>query len=132
MHAAPKHLCGPPVYGISTSHRECGGIGRRAGFRYQWVKPCRFESGHSHEDLAARKSGERRFGPGARGSCTPRSRAILLGKRKGAHGAGEYASPGGHLEHLERFATCAAREVREETGIEIGPIRFLRVLNITQ
>jgi 8-oxo-dGTP diphosphatase len=57
---------------------------------------------------------------------------VLLGKRKGAHGAGEYASPGGHLEHLESFAACAAREVREETGIEIGPIRFLRVLNITQ
>jgi 8-oxo-dGTP diphosphatase len=57
---------------------------------------------------------------------------LLLGKRKGSHGAGEYASPGGHLEHLERFSECAEREVREETGLEIGPIRFLRVLNTTQ
>lgn len=57
---------------------------------------------------------------------------ILLGKRKGAHGAGEYASPGGHLEHLERVAECAAREVREETGLEIGGIRFLRALNMMQ
>lgn len=56
---------------------------------------------------------------------------LLLGKRKGSHGAGEYASPGGHLEHLERFSECAEREVREETGLEIGPIRFLRVLNTT-
>jgi 8-oxo-dGTP diphosphatase len=57
---------------------------------------------------------------------------LLLGKRKGAHGAGEYASPGGHIEHLESAAECARREVREETGLEIGPPRFLRVLNITQ
>ena len=30
---------------------------------------------------------------------------------------------------MESFATCAAREVMEETGLEIGPLRFLRVLN---
>jgi 8-oxo-dGTP diphosphatase len=57
---------------------------------------------------------------------------LLLGKRRGSHGAGEYACPGGHLEHLESFQTCAAREVLEETGIEIGPLRFLRVQNATQ
>lgn len=57
---------------------------------------------------------------------------ILLGKRKGSHGAGEYASPGGHLEHLERVADCAAREVREETGLEITHLRFLRAMNMMQ
>jgi 8-oxo-dGTP diphosphatase len=57
---------------------------------------------------------------------------LLLGRRKGSHGAGEYASPGGHLEHLERFSEGAEREVREETGLTIGPIRFLRVLNTTR
>jgi 8-oxo-dGTP diphosphatase len=56
---------------------------------------------------------------------------LLLGKRRGSHGEGEYASPGGHLEHLEGFAACAAREVREETGCEIANVRFLRVLNVT-
>jgi len=56
----------------------------------------------------------------------------LLGKRKGSHGAGEYAWPGGHLEYGETFAACAVREVREETGMEIGAIRFLRVLNTMQ
>ncbi|MCX5746789.1 MAG: NUDIX domain-containing protein [Proteobacteria bacterium] len=61
-----------------------------------------------------------------------KGRKLLLGKRRGSHGAGQYASPGGHLEHLERFADCATREVREETGLEIGPLRFLRVQNITQ
>jgi 8-oxo-dGTP diphosphatase len=54
---------------------------------------------------------------------------VLLGRRKGSHGAGEYAYPGGHLEHGESFAACAAREVREETGLEIGAVRFLRLLN---
>ncbi len=58
---------------------------------------------------------------------------ILLGKRRGSHGAGEYAAPGGHLEHLESFHQCAAREVLEETGLKVGPLmRFLRVLNSTE
>lgn len=57
---------------------------------------------------------------------------LLLGKRLNAHGAGEYASPGGHLEHLESFEACARREVLEETGLELGDIRFLRLLNTTQ
>jgi 8-oxo-dGTP diphosphatase len=57
---------------------------------------------------------------------------LLLGKRRGSHGAGEYACPGGHLEHLESFQTCAVREVLEETGLQIETPRFLRVLNATQ
>lgn len=61
-----------------------------------------------------------------------KQRKLLLGKRRGSHGAGEYACPGGHLEHLESFQTCAEREVLEETGLKIGSLRFLRVLNATQ
>jgi 8-oxo-dGTP diphosphatase len=49
---------------------------------------------------------------------------VLIGKRKGAHGAGEWAWPGGHLEYMESFEDCARREVMEETGIEIHNIRF--------
>ena len=55
----------------------------------------------------------------------------LLGKRKGSHGAGDYAFPGGHLEHLESFEDCARREVREEAGIEIKNIKFQFVANLT-
>jgi 8-oxo-dGTP diphosphatase len=55
---------------------------------------------------------------------------VLLGKRKGSHGEGEYASPGGHLEYMESFAGCAIREVREECGLEITNIRFLMLANI--
>ncbi|MBM2817971.1 MAG: MutT/nudix family protein, probable [Parcubacteria group bacterium] len=54
---------------------------------------------------------------------------VLLGKRKGAHGAGDYAFPGGKLEMRESFENCAKREVTEETGIEIQNIKFLRLLN---
>jgi 8-oxo-dGTP diphosphatase len=55
---------------------------------------------------------------------------VLLGKRKGAHGAGEYAFPGGHLEYQESFEECARRETQEESGLEIHNIRFQFVANI--
>ena len=55
---------------------------------------------------------------------------VLLGKRKGSHGEGEYAFPGGHLEYMESFESCARREVMEEVGIEIENVRFVRVANI--
>jgi 8-oxo-dGTP diphosphatase len=56
---------------------------------------------------------------------------LLLGQRRGSHGAGQYASPGGHLEPLESFEACARREVKEETGLELANVRFLRVMNVT-
>lgn len=37
---------------------------------------------------------------------------------------------GGHMEYMESFETCAKREVKEETDIEIKNIRFLRLLNL--
>lgn len=54
---------------------------------------------------------------------------ILLGQRKNAHGAGQYAGPGGHLEFGESFEECAKREASEETGIEIENVRFLSLTN---
>jgi len=55
---------------------------------------------------------------------------VLMGKRKGSHGSGEWAWPGGHLEYMESFEECIRREVREETGMEIENIRFNRLLNM--
>lgn len=49
---------------------------------------------------------------------------VLMARRKNAHGAGEYAFPGGHLEFGESFEDCAIRETAEETGIKIKDIRF--------
>lgn len=55
---------------------------------------------------------------------------VLMGKRKNAHGDGEYAWPGGHMEYMESFEECAKRETLEETGIEISNVRFLRLMNL--
>ena len=42
---------------------------------------------------------------------------IVLLKRQGSHGAGEWSFPGGHLEFGESVFECAARESQEEVGI---------------
>lgn len=55
---------------------------------------------------------------------------VLLGRRKGSHGEGEYAWPGGHLEYMESIVEAARREVREETGMEIKNVRFVRLMNL--
>lgn len=55
---------------------------------------------------------------------------VLAGRRKNAHGAGQFAWPGGHFEYMESFEECARREVKEETGLEIENIRFLRLMNL--
>jgi 8-oxo-dGTP diphosphatase len=54
---------------------------------------------------------------------------ILLGKRRGAHGEGCWAPPGGHLEFGESWETCAQREVLEETGLTIAKPWFYGVTN---
>ena len=39
--------------------------------------------------------------------------------RKGAHGSGTFALPGGNLEYLEQLESCAVRETKEETGLAV-------------
>jgi 8-oxo-dGTP diphosphatase len=41
---------------------------------------------------------------------------ILLGKRKGSHGEGEFAFPGGHLEYMESFTKCAKKKLRRSAA----------------
>ncbi len=52
---------------------------------------------------------------------------VLLAKR---NDTGEYCWPGGKMEFGESFEECARRETREETGLEIANIRFLRLMNL--
>ncbi len=52
---------------------------------------------------------------------------ILLGRRKGSHGAGKFAAPGGHLELGEEWADCARRETEEETNLTIRDVGFVHV-----
>jgi 8-oxo-dGTP diphosphatase len=59
-----------------------------------------------------------------------RAGRVLLGRRRGSHGAGEYSTPGGHLDPLESFEDCARRETREECGLEIANVRFQFVANV--
>jgi 8-oxo-dGTP diphosphatase len=47
---------------------------------------------------------------------------VLLGKRKGSHGHGEWSFPGGHLELYETPEECGKRELLEETGIDISTL----------
>ena len=55
---------------------------------------------------------------------------ILIGQRRSELAQGEWSWPGGHLEHMESIEECARREVREEAGIEIENVRFLRLVNL--
>ncbi|MGY0195174.1 DUF1993 family protein [Leptothrix sp. BB-4] len=54
---------------------------------------------------------------------------VLLGLRRGAHGAGTWSAPGGHLEWGESFEHCARREVAEETGLVLGALQCGPVTN---
>jgi 8-oxo-dGTP diphosphatase len=54
---------------------------------------------------------------------------VLLMKRKGPHGKGTWSTPGGHLDFGETLEGCAARETKEEVGVEVVDIRFRAVTN---
>lgn len=42
---------------------------------------------------------------------------LLLGRGRNAFGHDEYSVPCGHLEYDEKLDACAARELKEETGL---------------
>ena len=55
---------------------------------------------------------------------------VLLGWRMGAHGAGTWSPPGGHMEFGESPTEAAIRETAEETGL-ILPSTDVHVVGIT-
>ena len=49
---------------------------------------------------------------------------VLFGLRRGAHGAGTWSFPGGHVDDGESAEACALRELEEETGLRgVNPRR---------
>jgi len=52
---------------------------------------------------------------------------VLLGERRGSHGAGEWCFPGGHLDFGETVFDCARRETKEETNLDVGECRLVSV-----
>jgi 8-oxo-dGTP diphosphatase len=54
---------------------------------------------------------------------------VLLMKRKGIHGKGTWSTPGGHLEFGETPEQGAAREAKEEVGLDVVDIRFRALTN---
>ena len=54
---------------------------------------------------------------------------VLLMRRKGVHGTGTWSTPGGHLDFGETPEQCAAREAKEEVGLDVTDIRFRSITN---
>jgi len=54
---------------------------------------------------------------------------VLLMKRKGPHGQGTWSTPGGHLDFGETLEGCAARETKEEVGLDVFDVRFRTITN---
>jgi ADP-ribose pyrophosphatase YjhB (NUDIX family) len=52
---------------------------------------------------------------------------ILLGKRLAEPGKGKWALPSGYIEFEDDFLTAAARELKEETGLDVEIISILNV-----
>ncbi len=61
------------------------------------------------------------------GAVVFRDGAVLLVKRGAEPNQGRWSLPGGSLETGETVEAAAVRETREETGVEVRPLRVLDV-----
>jgi 8-oxo-dGTP diphosphatase len=61
-----------------------------------------------------------------------RDNRVMLGKRKGSHGAGSYAWCGGGLEFGESLEEAVARELEQESGLVLTRAELFCVSNIRE
>ncbi|MDB5367324.1 MAG: hydrolase [Rhodospirillales bacterium] len=61
-----------------------------------------------------------------------RGEQLLLVRRAKAPRAGEWSIPGGAVELGETIFAAAKREVREETGLDITPVKLLTTVDAIQ
>jgi 8-oxo-dGTP pyrophosphatase MutT (NUDIX family) len=57
--------------------------------------------------------------------------AVIVPRRRGAHGDKVLGLPKGHLDGNESELEAAVREVREETGVEVEPVDKLGEISYT-
>ena len=57
---------------------------------------------------------------------------VLLIRRSKEPGRGRWAIPGGVVELGERLEEAVIREVKEETGLEVSPIRVVSVMDLIE
>jgi ADP-ribose pyrophosphatase YjhB (NUDIX family) len=55
--------------------------------------------------------------------------AVLLGRRTGGFGAGNWGLPQGYVEYDEDYLTAAIREVKEETGLDVEIRAIINVVS---
>jgi len=61
------------------------------------------------------------------GVVVKKENTVLLGLRKGSHGAGLWGIPGGHQEFGETMEACAKRELKKETGLEAKKFELISI-----
>ncbi|TDB96621.1 NUDIX domain-containing protein [Actinomadura sp. 7K534] len=66
------------------------------------------------------------------GAMVLRDNRVMLGERKGSHGAGSYAWCGGGLEFGESLEEAVARELEQESGLVLTRAELFCVSNIRE
>lgn len=104
-------------------------LGRHAGLKNLCRKAYRFDPGHGHmTNITKVGISLIVFRHSAFGT------QLLLGKRKGSHGEGEWSTPGGHLDYMEGFIDTAKRELAEEVGSQfiVEEFEVVSLINLTE
>lgn len=96
---------------------------------WRFCPRCGGELTSAEEGLACRACGERYYAnasPAVQG-LLERDGRLLLGRRAIEPRRGHWDIPGGFLRETETPEAGLVREFREETGLEVEPLRILRI-----